>query len=195
MLILVSEIAGGKHRVSILLKRARLHAASAVSGRKTDLAEFFGGDACGIAPGLARPVARHARVTAVQSGGLGRVIRPLRPVVVRLEALVAALVPQRLLVCPREVAVPCEEVSLVELGQVLIAAWANLTVPWIEVVWLICVATKSSYCEESAQSLSSGLGKIGVLWSLLQALQMMVSSKACYVDIEQQRYKIFFLWC
>ena len=60
-------------------------------------------------------ISTDASIASVEKRGLGHVVRPPRPVVVRKVAFVAALVAQELLVRPDVVTVPGEEVGLVSI--------------------------------------------------------------------------------
>jgi hypothetical protein len=75
-----------------------------------------------------------------------RVGRPPWPVVVGLSAVVAAFSLENVFVRPGEITMPGQEVAIrsVRVKQV---QWGRSThpVPWIDKVWLMCVATRSSY--------------------------------------------------
>jgi len=133
--------------VNLLLERTAVDTATSVSGRKPDLAELGGGNAS-IVVGDIGTVSRHAGVASIEDGGVERVRGILAPVPVRLVALVAAFVAEGLLVGPGEVPVPGEEVSLFAMLDWVVflhgACYVELTVPWMDMVWLMCTATKSS---------------------------------------------------
>lgn len=66
------------------------------------------------------PVATQTGVTAIKDGRCREVVGVREPVPIRSVALVAAFISQGLLVCPREVPMPCEEVSLKERVSVTV---------------------------------------------------------------------------
>lgn len=97
-----------------VLERTRRHAASAISLGNLDLRCSIGGNTVKGLVGAAKgTVTTHGSSRTVQSRALAGIVRPPRPVVVWLVALVATLIPQCLLVGPGEVTVPCQEVSRV----------------------------------------------------------------------------------
>jgi len=71
---------------------------------------------------------------------------PPRPVVVGLGAVVATLSLENMFVRPGEVPMPGQKVAVWSIGpEHLSRDRSTHPVPWIDKVWLMCVATRSSY--------------------------------------------------
>lgn len=101
-----------QEKKDLLLEGTRLDTASSVSGWQSYAALIGRGNAVISATGNIGTVTRHAGVRAIKSGRLRWVLCPFGPVVVWLVALVATFIAESLLIRPREVPVPGEEVSL-----------------------------------------------------------------------------------
>ena len=69
-----------------------------------------------ITTGNIYPISRDTRVASIEERGCGGVISPQRPVVIWKITLVSALITQSLLLCPHKVAVPRQEVALVDVS-------------------------------------------------------------------------------
>jgi hypothetical protein len=105
----------GEHRSEVyaeVFEGPVFDAAAAFTVGDLDLRCYVVGDAVGLLLGAAQlSVATHACVTAVECWGRSRVIGPFWPVVVRLVAVIAAFVSQRLFVGPDQEPVPSEKVA------------------------------------------------------------------------------------
>lgn len=98
-----------------LFERAGFNTSSPIPGGKTDAALVGRWNACSISSWNVCSITRHACVAAIEDWRLQWVVGPFRPVIVWLVAFVATLVSERLFICPSEVAVPGEEISLIQL--------------------------------------------------------------------------------
>ena len=100
--------------VGILLEWTSLYTSASFSGWNW---VETGWESFGLVMCLVDPIATHAVLTAIQVGGVDRVVGRFSPIPIRLGAFVATLILQGLLIGVGEESMPREEVCLSIIGS------------------------------------------------------------------------------